>query len=235
MALLPKARGRSGWASGDRNEFSSHTGRARFRRGRAALCAHHPGFDRGDRGRRGGLQRRRRCGVGCGAQRQNRRAKGRSRSLGALRLRRAEPVRGLIGGGCRRGDGVPLRQNPDSLDARAVSASAFRRGFGARRRDRRGARRRDPQGARTGIGAALHVHRTHRSGAREQRAGLPDRVCIPARGVGLDADEPASRRREDLLRRSRPSRPGAAPNWIASGRRRRAASPHFGGDCASAR
>ena len=97
------------------------------------------------------------------------------------------------------------------------------RGFGAGRRDRRGARRRDPQGAGRGIGAARHVHRTGRSGAREQRAGLPDRVCLPARGVGLDADEPASRRREDLLRRPCPSRPGPAPSRIASDRRPRAA------------
>ena len=50
--------------------------------------------------------------------------------------------------------------------------------------------------------------RSGRGRAGQQRAGFPDRIGLLARGVGLDADETASRRREDLLRRPRPSRPG---------------------------
>ena len=125
--LAPQvARGRSGWASGDRNgsplTLDAH---ASARVACGASPAPHPGLVvviavavaaccivAGVVSRRG-------------AQRPNRRAEGRSRPLGALRLRRAEPLCRLLGGRCRRGDGVPLRRNPDALDAGAVSASAL--------------------------------------------------------------------------------------------------------------
>ena len=172
------------------------------------------------------------AGVVCAAaaQRADRRAEGGARPLRALRLRGAEPLCRVLGRRCRRGDGVSLRREPDAPDAGAISAGVGVGGIGARGRHRRRARCRNPQGAGRGVGATGHLHGSGRSGASQQRAGLPDRICLPARGVVVDADQAPSRRGEGLRRRPRPSRSGAAARRITSDGRPRAARRRLGGD-----
>ena len=210
MALPLNLRRRQRRARDDRDGHSSHAGRTRVPSIPTSLRPHHTRLGRRDRGRRRGVLRPRRHRLRRRAQRADLRAEGSARAFGALRLRRAEPLRRVVGGRRGRGDGVPFRWLADPADARAVSAGTRRRGFVAGRRHRRRTRPGNPQGARPGVREPGHLRGSRRGRARQQRARLPDRIGLPARGVGLHADEPASRRREDLLRRPRPGRSGAA-------------------------
>ena len=228
--MLSNLRRRKRRASDDHDGHSSHAGRPRVPCMGAALRPHDTWLGRGDRGRRRGALHPRRRGERRRDQRPDRRAESGARPLRALRLRRAEPLCRVLSCRRRRGDGVPLRREPDAPDAGAISAGVGVGGVGARGRHGRRARCRDPQGAGGGVGATGHLHGSGRSRARQQRAGLPDRIGLPARGVVVDADQAPSRRGEGLRRRPRPSRAGAAPRRIPADGRPRAARRRPGRD-----
>ncbi len=99
----------------------------------------------------------------------------------------------------------------DPADARAISAGTRRRGF--RRWPTPPQARPTPETrkALAQVSANLATYAGLVEAARANNVqGFPIGSAYLREALGLDADEPASRRREDLLRRPRPGRPGTA-------------------------
>ena len=158
------------------------------------------------------------AGVVCAAQLNARiaEAQGGSRSIGAVRLRGAEPLRRALGADAAAASAF-LSGGNQTPAMRAQYQQALADASAALADATAGAYRSDlPHRGRGDLDATGGLHGPGRGGAGQQCAGIPDRFGVLARSVVVDADQTSSGSQEDLQRPSgrrsrRPARVGSSP------------------------